>query len=174
MALQLHSKETQLEHGRGEHQLCCSWTISRCLRPGSLEETLRWRCDAEVTGVYRREGSRGLGRGRVWAVLPWQQQPQLIYSGGVLGAEMIQLQMRGWMRPGSQAFVPSISHSLGTDCNLGPAVDSYLASPSWQMLVLSLHASKYICNTCSLCLEWSFPSYPTNSSLSSRFVNHFL
>ena len=80
---------------------------------------------------------------------------------------MIQPQMRVWDEPaadeglgeaGGQALVPSISHSLGTDCNLGPAV-CFIASPSWQMLPLSLTPQSISVTHCSLFLEWSFPSY---------------
>ena len=89
---------------------------------------------------------------------------------------MIQPQMRGWDDPaadeglgdpaadeglgeaGGQALVPSISHSLGTHCNLGPTV-CFIASPSWQMLPLSLTPQSISVTHCSLFLEWSFPSY---------------
>ena len=80
----------------------------------------------------------GLGRGRVWAVLPLQQPPQLILWG-VLGLD----------EAGGQAFVPSISHSLGTEV-------CFIASPSWQMLLLSLMPQSISVTHCSLCLNGPF------------------
>ena len=79
-------------------------------------------------------------------MLPLRQPPQLILRG-VLGLD----------GAGGQAFVPSVHHALGTDCNLGPAV-CFIASPSRQMPLLSLIPQGVSVTHCSRHLEWSFPS----------------
>lgn len=85
-----------------------------------------------------------------------------------------------YIKAGSQAFVPSINHLLGTDCtgrghNLGQGMYS-MSSPCWQEQFLSLTSPRCISNTLSSLPRMVLSPALLQNCLSSqpKFTCHFL
>lgn len=145
----------------------CSWTISHCLRAGSLETDPEMALS--MVEVYRGE--------QEWREQDWAEGKAGLCcrcnSGRSWSSRSFGL---GWsrLRQGARPlYPPSVTHRAQIvildkpRAPCPPPVGRSFSPPSLPQGV------SITC--CSLCLEWSSPpSHPQNSSLSSKFTCHFL